>query len=147
MRTIEHTIDIPVAASDVWDVVTATDEYAQWNPFMPRLDGELRTGERLHVTIQPGRRKMSFRPTVVAVEPGALLRWQGRLGVRGIFDGEHELRVEPTADGGSRFIQRETFTGLLVPFLRRTLDDTAAGFAAMNHALRDRAIEKRAASR
>jgi hypothetical protein len=74
---------------------------------------------------------------VLAVEEGTLIRWRGRL--PGFFDGEHELRLEPSPDGGTRFVQRETFTGLLVPMVPRVLDDTATGFAAMNAALRDRA--------
>jgi hypothetical protein len=41
------------------------------------------------------------------------------------------------SDGGPRLVQRETFTGLLVPTLRRVLDDTETAFAAMNSALRD----------
>ena len=52
---------------------------------------------------------MTFRPTVVALEAGALLRWRGRLGMPGLFDGEHELRVEGTGPETSRFTQRETF--------------------------------------
>ncbi len=46
--------------------------------------------------------------------------------------------------GGTRFVQRETFTGLLVPVMRRILDDTEVGFAAMNTALRDRAVSRAA---
>ncbi len=60
----------------------------------------------------------------------------------GVIDGEHELRLEPIPDGGTRFVQRETFTGLLVPMMPRVLDDTATGFAAMNAALRDRATSR-----
>ncbi len=85
---------------------------------------------------------MTFRPTVLAIEDGRLIRWRGRAGVPGIFDGEHELRLEATPDGGTRFVQREAFTGLLVPLLRRVLDDTESGFAQMNAALRDRAISR-----
>src|SRR3954470_23034947 len=94
-RTIEHSIDIPATPAEVWAVLTATELYAEWNPFMPRLTGDLAVGERLTVTIRPTKRSMTFRPTVVALEPGRLIRWQGRLGVRGVFDGEHELLVEP----------------------------------------------------
>jgi hypothetical protein len=57
----------------------------------------------------------------------------------GLFDGEHELRLDPIPDGATRFVQRETFTGLLVPMMPRVLVDTATGFAAMNVALQDRA--------
>ncbi|MCW2765979.1 MAG: Polyketide cyclase/dehydrase [Nocardioides sp.] len=143
MRTIEHTIDIPAPTSEVWDVLAATDQYGVWNPFMPRLDGVLETGTRLAVTIRPGKRSMTFKPTVVALERGRLVRWQGRLIVRGIFDGEHELRLSPTPDGGTRFTQTEKFTGLLIPLMRGTLHDTERGFAAMNQALYERTLALR----
>jgi hypothetical protein len=146
MRIIEHTVDIQAPAATVWQMVTDTDRYADWNPFMPRLSGRLAPGERLTLTVRPGTRTMTFRPTVLAFEDGTLIRWRGRLGMPGLFDGEHELRLEPSSDGGTRFVQRETFTGLLVPMMPRVLDDTATGFAAMNTALRDRAVARTASA-
>jgi hypothetical protein len=142
MRTVEHTVDIPAPPATVWQVLTDTDRYADWNPFIPRLSGRFAAGEGLTLTVRPGRRTMTFRPTVLAVEDGALIRWRGRLWVPGLFDGEHELRVESTPDGGTRFTQREAFRGLLVPLMPRVLDDTATGFAAMNTALRNRAVSR-----
>jgi hypothetical protein len=144
MRTIEHTIDIQAPPARVWQLLTDTDRYQDWNPFIPRLSGRLAPGERLTLTVRPGRRTMTFRPSVLAVEEGRLLRWRGRLGLPGLFDGEHEFRLEPIPDGGTRFIQRETFTGLLVPLMPGVLVDTATGFAAMNTALRDRATSRTA---
>jgi hypothetical protein len=142
MRIIEHLVDIPASPATVWQVLTETDQYPEWNPFMTELSGRLAVGQRLTVTIRPGRRSMTFRPTVLAIEDGRLIRWRGRAGVPGIFDGEHELRLEATPDGGTRFVQREAFTGLLVPLLRRVLDDTETGFADMNAALRNRATSR-----
>ena len=144
MRTIEHAVDIQAPAAAVWHILTDTDKYEDWNPFMPRLSGRLARGERLTLTVRPGKRTMTFRPTVLAFQDGTLIRWRGRLGMTGLFDGEHELRLEPIPDGGTRFVQRETFTGLLVPMMPRVLDDTATGFAAMNTALRDRAASRTA---
>jgi hypothetical protein len=146
MRTIEHTIDIEAPPATVWQILTDTDRYQDWNPFMPRLSGRLAPGERLTLTVRPGPRTMTFRPTVLAVQDGVLIRWRGRLGVPGLFDGEHELRLEPIPDGGTRFVQRETFTGLLVPMMPRVLVDTATGFAAMNTALRARAVPRTVAA-
>ncbi len=142
MRIIEHLVDIPASPATVWQVLTETDQYPEWNPFMTELSGRLAVGQRLTVTIRPGRRSMTFRPTVLAIEEGTLVRWRGRPRVPGVFDGEHELRLEATPDGGTRFVQREAFTGLLVPLLRRVLDDTETGFADMNAALRNRATSR-----
>ena len=140
MRTIDHTIDIPAPPAAVWRVLTATDHYAAWNPFVPRLEGELRTGSRLRVTITPPGRSMTFKPTVLAVEDDRLLRWRGHLGVPGLFDGEHEFRLKALPDGGTRLLQAEAFTGVLVPLFSQALADTAVGFAQMNRALANRAV-------
>ena len=54
--------------------------------------------------------------------------------------GDHLFIVEPSAVAESRFIQRERFTGALVPFVRRSLDrGTLPAFQAMNAAIKDRA--------
>jgi hypothetical protein len=138
MKTIEHTIDIPASPTAVWQLLTDTDSYGDWNPFITQLDGHLTPGERLTVTIRPGRRSMTFRPTVDLVQHERHLRWRGRLGLPGIFDGSHELILTPGPHGGTHFTQRETFTGILVSLLGAVLRDTEGGFAAMNHALLDR---------
>lgn len=142
MRIVEHDVVIPAPPDAVWQVLAETERYDEWNPFMTQLSGRLAVGERLAVTIHPGGRSMTFRPTVLAIEEGTFVRWRGRLGVPGIFDGEHELRLVPLPDGGTRLVQREVFSGLLVPVMRRVLDDTEPGFAAMNAALRDRAVAR-----
>ena len=137
MANIEHGIDIDAPADTVWAVVTDFARYPEWNPFMT-IAGKPSDGESLEVTIRPGKRTMTFKPTVLAHEPGRQLQWRGRLILPGIFDGEHRFRVEPTG-AGSRFVQQERFTGLLVPFLGGMLKDTSLGFVAMNAALKRRA--------
>jgi hypothetical protein len=83
---------------------------------------------------------MTFRPTVLSVEPNRELRWLGRLLIPGLFDGEHIFEIEPAGMDRVRFTQREVFRGLFVPLLARSLDrDTRRGFEEMNRALKVRA--------
>jgi hypothetical protein len=140
MKTeISREIEIAATPAEVWAVLADVDAYPEWNPFVVRLAGEVREGARLEARIAPpGGRAMTFTPTVVAAEPERELRWLGRLLVRGLFDGEHSFRIEPLADGGSRFVQSERFSGVLVRPLRRVLERTEAGFAQMNAALKRR---------
>ena len=132
-------IDIDATPEAVWAVLSDLPSYPNWNPFIREASGTLAEGEQLELEIQPTRgRAMRFKPTVLAAEPGRELRWLGRLLVRGVFDGEHRLAIEPAA-GGSRFIQEERFTGVLVPLLARSLRrGTLPGFERMNEALRAR---------
>jgi hypothetical protein len=83
---------------------------------------------------------ITLHPKVVELVEGRRLRWLGRLGLPGLFDADHLFIVEPSAVAESRFIQRERFTGALVPFVRRSLDrGTLPAFQAMNAAIKDRA--------
>ena len=140
MKHLHTEIQIEADPAEVWAVLTDFDSYPDWNPFIVDVRGPAEPGERLRVNLSPpGGRRITMRPTVTDLEPGRVFEWWGHLGVRGIFDGRH--RFELYASGsGTRLVQRETFTGLLVPLLANSLDGpTAAGFALMNEALRERA--------
>ena len=66
------------------------------------------------------------------------LEWVGHLGVPGLFDVRHRFELTDTGTG-THLVQKESFRGLLVRPLRRSLDgSTRAGFEAMNSALRER---------
>jgi hypothetical protein len=136
---ISREIEIDSPPDAVWAVLADTGAYSEWNPFIRRLTGDLRAGAKLEVEIAPpGGRAMTFKPTVLAAEPGRELRWLGRLLLPGLFDGEHRFLLEPLGDGRTRFVQSERFSGFLVRPLRRTLAKTALGFEQMNAALKER---------
>ena len=61
---------------------------------------------------------MTFRPTVLKVEPNREFRWLGHLLVPGLFDGEHSFTIEPLGESRVRFTQREIFTGCSFPCRR-----------------------------
>jgi hypothetical protein len=139
MKHIESTVEIDATPEQVWSVLTDLAAFAEWNPFILEASGELREGGRLSVRIQPPRgRVMGFRPTVTELDPGRELRWLGKLGVRGVFDGEHSHHLEPAGAGATRYTQSERFSGLLTWFASGTLKKTLHGFEAMNIALKQR---------
>jgi hypothetical protein len=141
MKELRSEIEIHAPAERVWHILTDFGNFPQWNPFVRKAGGKLLAGERLEVTLQPsGSGKMTFHPVVLRVEPDRELRWSGHLFVSGLFDGEHIFTIEPLGINRVLFIQREIFTGLLVPLFARGLDnDTRRGFEEMNQALKVRA--------
>lgn len=140
-RHIAHEITIDAAPATVWRILTDLPGHREWNPHFRRIAGELREGGRLEVTFldSDGTDGMTFRPRVLVVEAERELRWKGKLGVRGIFDGEHRFVIEPNGNGGVTFTNAERFSGVLVPFLGKVLAETADNFAAFNEALAARA--------
>jgi hypothetical protein len=113
MRELRSEIEIAAPPERVWEVLTDSDRYPGWNPFMRSVVGRCALGSRLTVRIKPpGARGMTF------------------------FDGEHRLAIEPLEGGRTRFVQSERFSGLLVGLFAKTLAATQRGFEQMNAALK-----------
>jgi len=140
MKTIRADIAIDAPPETVWQILTDFGQYPAWNPFIPMAEGTVREGETITVRIEPpGGQGMTFTPTLQRVDPNRELRWLGRLLLPKLFDGEHIFELHPR-EGGTRFVQRETFSGLLVPLLWGAMKaPTCCGFEAMNEALKARA--------
>ena len=143
-RHVETEIAINASADVVWEVLTDFQTIAEWNDFVRHVEGDMTVGSKLTVELWLGSRKpMTIRPRLKAYEPNREFRWLGHLLVPGLFDGEHSFAIEPAADGGVRFVHRERFKGLLVPFLLRSMEaEIIESFNKMNEALKRRAEAK-----
>ncbi len=147
MLELHTEIEINASAERVWSILLDFSRYPDWNPFIRKVIGEPARGSKLTIRVQPsGAKAMTFRPTVLEVEPRQELRWIGRLLVPGIFDGEHAFVINELDGERVRFVHEERFRGLLVPFFRVSLDrDTRRGFEEMNAALKRRAEQAESA--
>src|SRR5216683_388851 len=132
MRTISATVDIAATPQQVWAVLADPDAYPQWNPFIRSASGQVAEGATLTLRLVPAQgRAMTFRPKVLAAEPGLLL-------MPGLFDGTHQFALEDMG-GHTRLTQSETFRGVLVPVTGKIITQTEADFRALNQALKQRA--------
>jgi hypothetical protein len=142
MRRISTSIDIAAPSSRVWEVLMNFPAYSDWNPFIRQIAGSTNPGSKLQLTVQPeGGSAMSFVPEVLVCMPEREFRWRGRVLFKGVFDGEHALKLTESTAAACTFAQEETFSGVLVPLIMRgaMLAGTEAGFEAMNRALKARA--------
>ena len=140
-RTIRSAIEIRAPLEMVWRVLTDFDSYAEWNPHIRRLRGKVAEGERIAIHSRPpGGRMIVMRPTVTRWDPPHELRWSATFLAGRLFRGEHGFRLEATGPDRVRFVQDETFNGVLVPvYARLRLSRTRQGFDLVNQALRERA--------
>lgn len=140
-------IEIDAAPETVWAILTDLAAYPDWNPFITASEGTVAVGERLTNRLEPpGGKALTIKPTVAEVDHGRVFEWLGRLAIPFVFAGRHRFELVPNGDG-TRLIHTEHFTGLLVPFMKESLDTkTVAGFEAMNSALKVRAEATNATS-
>lgn len=140
-RELQAEIEIQASPETVWRVLTDFERYPEWSRFLVSVRGRAEAITRLEVCIETGAgRHYRFRPLVLQVTPPRSFRWLGRVGVPGLFDGEHGFFLDALPEGGTRLRQQERFQGFLVPLLwRRIAPGTLAGFRAFNAALKQRA--------
>lgn len=142
-KEIKTAIQMQASPAQVWEVLTAFDNYKSWNPFITSIEGIPKKGSQLKINAGG----MNFKPIVLVAEKNKELRWLGKLFVKGLFDGEHIFLIEDNLDGTVTFRQEEKFSGILVGLFAGKLDtDTKAGFVQMNQRLKELAEAKKAAS-
>lgn len=133
---ITTTIKINAKPSVIWGILMDIEKYPEWNPFIKSVKTPFKLNQKNTIKIQT----MTFKPVILALRENEELRWLGRLGFKGLFDGEHRFLLTANQDGSTTFEHSEAFSGLLVGlFKSKLLNDTKPGFEAMNRALKERA--------
>jgi hypothetical protein len=138
VRIIETSTTIFAPPAAAWRTLVDFASYPSWNPVIISIEGQAAPGERLTVHMRrPDGREHAFRPWVLDVIQGLELRWRRQFVVSGLFSGEHSFRLESASGIRTNFAQRETFRGIVVPFMPRSFwDATASAFESMNAALK-----------
>ena len=117
----------------IWEALMCFEDYPKWNPFITEIKGLKVVGERLDVAIDG----MKFNPVVLENKKHEVFSWLGNLWIKGVFDGNHIFELKEVGEGVV-FIHKENFKGILVPFLKKMLNNkTKKGFIAMNKALKE----------
>lgn len=139
MKTISSEIKINATTSEAWSVLSNFTEYPQWNPFIISIKGKMVVNNRIEVKVKPvGSSEMIFKPTVLTYIENEEITWEGRLFIKGLFDGKHTLKLIDNHNGTTTFIQSEQFRGLLVPLFTDMIENkTLKGFYLMNQKLKE----------
>ena len=140
MAIYRTTFPISASADMVWDVLTDFSRYPEWNPSLPSISGELRSGGTVSMTLaMPGRPSAKVKARLNDVEAGRRLTWQGNVGADWLFAGARQFLIDPQPDGTVLFTHIEDVSGALFPVFRAVMGSAIQGHHdALNVALRER---------
>ena len=117
--TCRVVLDIDAPAARIWSLLTDADNFPRWNSTVARVEGQIREGERLRLHV-PGTAR-TFSPRVSDVVPDTQMTWTG--GFFPVFKGVRTFELQPCDDGSTQFAMEERFSGLMLPFVRRSMPD------------------------
>jgi hypothetical protein len=116
MRELRAEIQIAAPIDQVWRTLTDFDQWKVWNPMVNRASGSASIGAKLQITMRGPDSKdaMKYEPTLIEVNPPNSLRWRATMMSGFLFTNDRvfELKEEK---GGTTFVNREEFSGLMVP--------------------------------
>lgn len=140
MKEVRSEIEISSFPENVWRILTDFATYDQWNPFINKIVGLPREGDKIEIYLEtPGGKKRKYSPRITKIEEGRELRWFGKSSIPGFLNAEHIFTIEELEPERVHFIQREVFDGLLTRVFGKGLDtDVRQGFIDMNDALKKR---------
>lgn len=135
-RAIESSIIIKTERSKVWNELINFSQWNSWNSFITQVNGRLKKGEKLEITVStPGMKSSIFKPTVYEVEECKKISWGGKAIWAG-FSGVHDFYITQIDEGTVKFTQVEIFKGPVVLFMTKMLLKIAEGYQNMNNELK-----------
>ena len=136
-------IEIEATLKKAWEVLTDFEKYPEWNPLLIKVEGNVAPGIKVNVLVKNSPKNLKLICEVVKIEPLRELTWKFNIVLPFLFQGIHSFSLEAINDKNVRFIDRETFRGLLLPLQEKTLKTTGkADMIAMDRAFKDR-LEKK----
>lgn len=146
-KEIRAEIEILASAERVWQLLADFGAYPDWNPYFREVSGKAKIGEKLKVFMKPEWEKKgtTLRPRILRLEPKKELTWAGSYFLPGLLDVEHSFILEKIGTRRVRFIQKEKYRGLALPFITVSWSiekGMSKSLREMNSALKKRA-EKR----
>lgn len=129
---ISTSVEINASKEIVWNILTDFNNYS-WNPFIKKIEGLTEVDKSFKVELGG----MKFKPVLKSFTKNKEFSWLGNLWFKGIFDGRHQFEIIENNNGSITFVQSESFSGILVPLLKKKLNtETKDGFKDMNEALK-----------
>lgn len=124
-RSVTVTADIAASPATVWRLLTDASDIPSWNSTVTSIEGPIALGQKLAIRVPISDR--TFKPKVVSFEAPTTMVWAD--GQAPMFRGVRTYRLEPRG-AGTRFTMTETFTGIMLPLIGRSLPDFVPVFDA-----------------
>lgn len=113
-------IEIDAPPEFVWDILTDTSCYAEWNPFTPEASSDFEIGSPAYLLVRMWPGHFRITETVCAFEKPRLLAWSRKFGVRLLLLAVREQHIEARGEDRCSYHNVDRLTGLLAPLVRLT---------------------------
>ena len=140
MREIKTEIQISSKPEKVWEILIDLPNWSKWNPIVNKIEGNLEVGGKLFIIMcdKEGKAGRSYTSVVTAFDKNKCLRFVGKMMANFMFSADRIIELKDS-NGGTLFIQREIYSGFMVPLFWKKLNEFALPMLhSMNKGLKKR---------
>lgn len=137
MKFYEASSTIAADPDAIWRVLTDAAGLSTWDSGVVRVEGRIAPGEKLKV-VSEANPKRAFPVEVTGFEPGRRMTWTGGMPL-GLFKGVRTFTLTPAANGHTKFVMREEYTGPFLPMIWKSIPDLGPSFEKFANGLKARA--------
>ena len=112
-------IKVQAAPQKIWSLLTNARQFPSWNSTIRSIDGTIALGQTIQLKTTTAER--IFKLKVSRFEPNARMVLQD--GAAPMLKGVRDFTLTPESGGGTVFAMTETFSGLMLPMIARSLPD------------------------
>lgn len=143
---VSKTVEIDAPASVVWEVLTDTENYGEWNPFCFEMKSTLEMGAPVEMVLNsyivPGETQPNVE-YVCAKEEERLISWELPHSDEFPYPARRDQVIEPIDDESCRYWSTDAFLGengkhvmlFAGPWVKRAFDETADALKARAEAI------------
>ena len=121
---VRRTIAAP--ATTVWELLTDTDGYADWNEAVISIEGPIRQGERVRL-VSIADPKRTFKLKVDEMIAPTRMVWSDGMPL-GLFTGRRTYTITDAGAGRCEFSMTERFSGPLAGLITKAIPDLTGSF-------------------
>jgi hypothetical protein len=111
--------EIQAKAENIWNLLTDAKGFSGWNSTVSSIEGNIKDGERICIHV-PGTNR-TFKPKVSGVVVNKFMTWSN--GLAPIFRGSRTFELKECANGSTKFIMEEQFSGVIFALIKNKLPD------------------------
>ena len=138
MRELRTEIQISSKPDKVWGILMDLPDWPNWNPIVNKIKGNLEVGAELSITMcdTKGNDGKSYKSIITAIDEKKRFSFTANMMGKFMFSADRIFELEDSQEG-TLFIQRENYTGLMVPLFWKKLNEHALPMLnSMNEALK-----------
>lgn len=140
MATFTHSCIIDAPKEKVWQILTDTKSYSDWNPFTPKTEVEWKLGSPVRQEVlMPGAKKaIMHKAELSQYEEGSHFAWKMKIGP--MLRAERKQGLEAISENQTRYFTIDDNRGIAAPIVALIYGKKIeAGFKVMADALKQRA--------